>query len=196
MRRYHLTWNWLPINDSFDIYRFSPGLEMKGQRVSKKKSVRYPTARKCHMGKPAFLIIISTQPQPRLASSHSLSFSHVKNTYLAKQTNTQTHTWWSWWDQKCLSGEFVAVRWEIGIISGVHLGAICWLPLRDRRRRGYPEELHSHTDTQLHTHCNAGQFVVAQERTRNDAGKCVCGGAECGEKETWKERKKDEKEKR
>lgn len=143
------------------------------------------------MGKPPFLIFIRAQPQPRLASTQSLSFSHTKNTYLAKQTNTQTHTWWSWWDQKCLSGEFVAVRWEISIISGVHLGAICWLPLRDRRRRGNPGELHSHTDTHLRTHCNAGQFVVAQERGgMMQENVCVVGGGQSVAKRKHRRREK------
>lgn len=72
---------------------FSPGLEMeRGDResVKKRKKGEIPKtpARKCHMGKPPFLIIIRAQPQPRLASS----FPHTKNTLISQSRQTHRHT--------------------------------------------------------------------------------------------------------
>lgn len=110
---------------------------------------------KSHLDKPQFTIIIratnnTTQLWLHLSHRHSLMHTHKhKHFFLNRQT--QRHTWWSWWDQKCLSGEFVAVRWEI--ISRLHLGAIGWLPFRDHRQRGTPPQNYTHTHTYYSTAC-------------------------------------------
>lgn len=68
------------------------------------------------MGKPPFLIIIRAQPQARLASSPSLSFSHTK--HLSPKTDKRTDTHMVVW-----------VRSEVSVRR------ICGGEMRDRHHR-------------------------------------------------------------
>lgn len=97
------------------------------------------------------------QHNTTLTSSWSLYFSHTQKPC---SENTHRLTRWSWRDHSCLSGESVVVRWEISIISSVHLGAIGWLPFVTTYR-GVPPRI-THTNTHYNISC---QSILDQQFT-------------------------------